>query len=108
MVEDMFYHGHGNGPNMIFAAYYPTGFHKIKRHQDREPLGTLKDVYAFVDGCAREMIFCKGWKNEERVLCIEIPQGFYCMYGQEFSLMTSKKRTQKSLIISVQATLKKK
>lgn len=98
LVEDIFSHGQGNGPNMILVNYYPTGSHKISRHQDNDKaMGVLRDVYAFVDGYAREMEFAKEWnqknksgtaRNEEGdsecVLKINIPRGFYCMYGQRF------------------------
>lgn len=96
LVEDMFSHGRGNGPNMILVNYYPTGSHKISRHQDNDKaMGVLRDVYAFVDGYAREMEFAKEWNQKtnstrkegddsECVLKIKLPRGFYCMYGQRF------------------------
>jgi hypothetical protein len=105
LVEDIFSHGRGKGPNMILVNYYPTGHHKISRHQDNDKaMGVLRDVYAFVDGQAREMEFAKEWNqknstytstsstmtarkgddNYECVLKVNIPAGFYCMYGQHF------------------------
>jgi hypothetical protein len=83
VVEKIFSHGQDRGPNMILMNYYPTGHHHIPQHQDNGPeMGTLRDVYAFVDGYAREMTFTKG-KNDE-VLCVKVPAGFYCMCGDQF------------------------
>jgi hypothetical protein len=83
VVEKIFSHGKDRGPNMILMNYYPTGHHHIPQHKDNGPeMGTLRDVYAFVDGYAREMTFTKG-KNDE-VLCVKVPAGFYCMYGDRF------------------------
>lgn len=110
LVEDIFSHGRGKGPNMILVNYYPTGHHKISRHQDNDKaMGVLRDVYAFVDGHAREMEFAKEWNQKNKttsttptstststtktkvktddaecVLKVNIPAGFYCMYGQQF------------------------
>lgn len=98
LVEDIFSHVRGKGPNMILVNYYATGSHKISRHQDNDKaMGVLRDVYAFVDGCAREMEFAKEWNQKNRsdaateeegdsklVLKINIPRGFYCMYGKRF------------------------
>lgn len=101
LVEDLFSHGRGKGPNMILVNYYPTGHHKISRHQDNDKaMGVLRDVYAFVDGYAREMEFAKVWNQKRKdelsisndrdeddyecVLKVKIPAGFYCMYGKRF------------------------
>lgn len=80
-VKQLFNCGNTCGPNMIFCAYYPTGTHKILRHSDSKELGELKHVFAFVDGSTREMSF---YRRENSILKIEIPPGFYCMYGEKF------------------------
>jgi hypothetical protein len=86
VVESMFYHGTNCGPNMILVNYYPTGAHKISQHQDNGMLmGSLRDVYAFVDGFAREMVFGQGWGKDTKVtLQAKVPAGFYCMHGDTF------------------------
>jgi alkylated DNA repair dioxygenase AlkB len=86
VVESMFYHGTDCGPNMILVNYYATGAHKISQHQDNGTLmGTLQDVYAFVDGFAREMVFGQGWgKSTKVILRAKVPAGFYCMHGDTF------------------------
>ena len=85
-VEDMFSLDRGKGPNMILVNYYLTGHHKISQHADDDKaMGGLRDVYAFVDGFAREMTFRRGYeKAAPIILKVKIPPGFYCMHGRDF------------------------